>query len=69
VKLTCFVLVCALEIWPMVTFIRWRLQRKKGEAPDVRHSRTFFIINHIELALTVTMVFLAAFMARGFGAF
>jgi putative membrane protein len=68
-KLTCFVLIWALEIWPMVTLIRWRLQRKKGQTPDVRRARLFFIFNHIELALAVTMVFLAAFMVRGFGTF
>jgi putative membrane protein len=68
-KLTCFILIWALEGWPMVTFIRWRLQRKKGQTPDVQYKRIFFILNHVELALAVTMVFLAAFMARGFGAF
>ena len=34
-----------------MTFIRWRV----------------YLVNHVELALVVLIVFVASFMARGFG--
>jgi len=67
VKLTLFVAILALEVWPMVTFIRWRIQRRRGQALDTSRARTFYLINHIEMGLVVVIVFIASFMARGFG--
>jgi putative membrane protein len=66
-KLTLFGLIIALEIWPMVTFIGWRVAVKAGVRPDTSKARTFFVISHIQMALAVVIVFVAAFMARGFG--
>ena len=66
-KMTLFVLVVALEIWPMVTFIRWRAAVRGGGLPDTSSARTLFVVNHIQLALVVVMVFVASFMARGYG--
>lgn len=66
-KLGLFVLVLLLELQPMVTFLRWRIARARGEPPDTSSVRVLSLLNHIELALVVVMVFLAAFMARGFG--
>lgn len=66
-KLGLFVVVLLLEIRPMVTLIRWRIARAKGEAPDTSSARALYTLNHIELAVVVVMVFVAAFMARGFG--
>lgn len=67
VKMALFAIVILLEIWPMVTFMRWRGVSRRGGRPDTRHVRALFILNHIELALVVVMVFVASFMARGFG--
>ena len=67
-KLGLFVLILLLEIRPMVTFMRWRISRAKGEAPDTSGARAIYTLNHIEIALVGVMVFVAAFMARGFGA-
>lgn len=67
-KMGLFGLIVLLEISPMAAFIRWRIQRKGGQAPDTSRARTFYLINHVEMALVVLMVFVAAFMARGFGA-
>jgi putative membrane protein len=66
-KLALFVAIVALELWPMATFIRWRREQKQGMAPDTSRSATFFILSHVQLALVVLMVFVASFMARGFG--
>jgi putative membrane protein len=66
-KIGLFVLVVALEIWPMVTFIRWRGTLRRGGMPDTSAARTLYHVNHVEMALVIVIVFVAAFMARGFG--
>jgi putative membrane protein len=66
-KMGLFALILALEIWPMTTFIRWRLSRRRGALPDTSAARGLYLVNHMEMAVVVLMVFVAAFMARGFG--
>jgi len=66
-KMGLFAVVVALELWPMATFVRWRSELRRSIAPDVSHARAFFVLNHVQLALVVLMVFVASFMARGFG--
>jgi len=67
VKMTLFVLILLLEIWPMVTFIRWRMVVGRGGQPDTARARELYLVNHIEMALVVLMVFVASLMARGIG--
>ena len=67
VKLDLFLLVFALEIWPMLTFIRWRRRVRRGQTPDTSRARALYVVTHIEMALVVIIVFVATFMARGFG--
>jgi len=65
VKLALFGAVFLLELAPMITFIRVRAARGRG-APLPRFSvEAYRRINAIEVALVVTIVFVAAFMARG----
>lgn len=66
-KMALFGLIVLLEIAPMLAFIHWRIQLKRGPAPDTSRAPAFYLVNHIEMALVVLMVFVAAFMARGFG--
>jgi len=65
-KMALFIAIVALEVWPMITFIRWRAVRGRGQIPDTSRARALYMVNHVQLALTVLMVFVAAFMARGF---
>jgi putative membrane protein len=65
-KMTLFVVIVLLEIWPMVTFIRWRGALRQNRRPNIANSRALYIVNHIQMALVVVMVFVAAFMVRGF---
>jgi putative membrane protein len=67
VKMTLFVLILLLEIWPMASFIRWRMAVGRGGQPDTTRARELYLVNHIEMALVVLMVFVASFMARGIG--
>jgi putative membrane protein len=66
-KMVLFVALVSLEIWPMVTFIRWRLRLRRGEVPDTSRARALYLVSHVEMALVVVIVFVASFMARGFG--
>jgi putative membrane protein len=67
VKMGLFVLVVALEVWPMLTFIRWRGALRRGGSPDVSVARALYGVNHVQMVIVVVMVFVASFMARGFG--
>jgi putative membrane protein len=66
-KMALFAVVVLLETWPMNTFMRWRMQLRRGQTPDTSRARALYLVNHIEMALVVLMVFVASFMARGFG--
>ena len=66
-KVALFATILALEAWPMVTFIRWRIQRGRGQAPDTSSAAALWVLNHVQMSLVVVIVFVASFMARGFG--
>lgn len=66
-KLGLFAAVAALEIRPMLALLRWRSALRRGDAPDTSEAGALSRLSHVELALVVTIVFVAAFMARGFG--
>ncbi len=66
-KMGLFAALLLLEIRPMLTFIRWRAELRRGRIPDTSGARALYVLTHIEMAIVVIMVFVAAFMARGFG--
>lgn len=66
-KMALFVVILLLEIRPMATFIRWRIQLGRGQAVDTSRARALYTLNHVELAIVVVMVFVASLMARGVG--
>jgi putative membrane protein len=65
IKLALFGIVFTLESAPMMTFIRVRRARSQGVAMPRFSIEAYRRINAVELALVVTIVFVAAFMARG----
>jgi putative membrane protein len=65
VKLALFGLVFALELKPMITFIRVRAARQKKTALPPFSVEALRRINSAEVALVIVIVFVAAFMARG----
>jgi len=64
-KMALFLAVVALEVSPMITFIAWRKGRRRGARLDTSQAPALFRLTHIQLALTVVMVFVASAMARG----
>jgi putative membrane protein len=64
-KMALFLAIVALEIRPMVAFMGWRQAHRRGSRVDTGPARLFFQLNHVQLALTLVMVFVASAMARG----
>ena len=64
-KLGLFILVFLLELWPMVTLIRWRRMRAKNLEIDLTPVRRFSQISYIEGGIVCVIVFLATALARG----
>lgn len=65
IKLALFGLVFALELMPMMTFIRVRTARSRRTALPRFSVDAYRRINTAEVVLVVAIVFAAAFMARG----
>jgi putative membrane protein len=63
-KLGLFTLIVALEVWPMVTLVRWRLRPELREAGRARQLAR---VSWLELGLLLVVPFVAAAMARGLG--
>ena len=70
-KLGLFVLIVLLELWPVITLIRWRRSFSAGESAERLMTggagRRIATISHFQALLVVVMVFVAVAMARGFG--
>jgi putative membrane protein len=60
-------LILALEVSPMVTLIRWRIQLARGQQPDTAAAPRFARISMLQAVLVVLMVLAATAMARGLG--
>jgi putative membrane protein len=65
VKLALFGVVFALELRPMMTFVRVRAARRSHTPLPQFSVETYRRINAAEAVLVVAIVFVAAFMARG----
>lgn len=69
-KMTLLGVILLLEIWPMVTLIRWRIAIGRGGSPGVvavpGTGRIIATISHVQALLIVLMVFAAAAIARGY---
>lgn len=65
-KMGLFVLVLALEVWPMITLIRWRRAMGRNQTAALGSARRIARISTIEAFLIVIMVVVAAALARGY---
>jgi peptidoglycan LD-endopeptidase LytH len=63
-KMALFLAILALEVWPMMTLLRWRTKRA---APNPRDAGRIEVISYVECALVVAVVLAAVSMARGYG--
>jgi uncharacterized membrane protein len=65
IKMSLFLVVFALEIWPMTTLMRWR---RKSLQPDPRDVGRIEIISYVQCVLVAIIALVAVAMARGYGA-
>ena len=68
-KISLFVLIALLSIYPTVQFLSWRKDLKAGRAPAVSDAvrRRIRSILHLELAALALLILNAALMAKGIG--
>jgi putative membrane protein len=60
-------IILLLEVWPIITLIKWRRQVTAGTLPVTRAAPALARISFVQAVLVVLMVFLASAMARGYG--
>jgi putative membrane protein len=70
-KMALFALVLALEVWPMITLMKWRRELRKGHSPvafaTVPKARRIATLSHTEALVLLLMILAAVSMARGYG--
>jgi putative membrane protein len=69
-KIGLFGAILLLELYPMITLIRWRRAAARGGdgwVPPEHTARRIAGIGHLEALLVIVMVVLATAMARGYG--
>ena len=70
-KMGCLALILVLELWPMITLIRWRrAATRRGDAwrPESSAAARVRAISYLEALLVVAMIVAAVMVARGYGA-
>lgn len=71
-KMALLAAILLLELWPMVTLVKWRIAVRGGAASEAvaapETARRIAAVSYVQAALVVLMVALAAGMARGLGA-
>ena len=71
-KMGLLVLILTLEIWPMVTLIRWRIGYRRSALPPMQilapKGRQIARISMVQELLVMAMVVAAVLTARGYGA-
>jgi putative membrane protein len=68
-KLSLFILIALISIYPTVVFMSWRSAIRTGRAPvaDAPRLRRLRQVVHLELAGVLAILLCAALMARGIG--
>jgi len=69
IKLTLFIIIAILSIFPTMKFLKWRKQIRNGNEPDVTEKsvKRLLMFIRIELLLVVAIPLLAVMIARGMG--
>lgn len=68
IKMVLFVAILGLEIWPMITLIKWRRAAREGWQPDEQMAAKIKTISFLEATILLLIVLAATAVARGYGA-
>jgi putative membrane protein len=66
-KMMLLMIILLLELWPMITLVRWRIGIARGDLIDTSRASIFAKISIVQALLIIGMVFAATAMARGYG--
>jgi putative membrane protein len=66
IKMALLVVILLLEVWPMATLIRWRIQVRRGTSINRGSAPLLARISAIQAGLVVLMVGAATAVARGY---
>jgi len=66
IKMGLLAIILVLEVIPMITLIRWRIQLRRGRQPDTTVATRLVKVGILQTSLVVLMVLVATAMARGF---
>ena len=69
IKLTLFIVLGVLSIFPTVKFFKWRKQVMRGDDPDITEKgvKKLLMLIRLELLIIVIIPLLAVLIARGTG--
>ncbi len=67
VKMGLLGVVALLELWPMVTFLRWRVRQARRQSLDTSNALALARVNMVQIGVTLVIPFVASMMARGIG--
>lgn len=65
IKMGLFITILALEMKPMITLIRWRISKAKGQPVEISVAPSLARTTYIQLILLIPIATMAAAMARG----
>ena len=65
IKMTLFVIILLLEVWPMAALIRWRIRIRRGVSINIAPARVLARISAVQAGLVVLMACAATAVARG----
>lgn len=66
-KMGLLALILVLEVKPMITLIRWRIEVGHGRQPDTSAAARIARISVLQAVLLILMVLAATAMAKGYG--
>lgn len=66
VKMGILAVILLLEVWPMITLIRWRIQARRGAAVELSVAPVLARMSSVQAVLVILMVFAATAVARGY---
>jgi putative membrane protein len=69
IKLTLFIVIAIISLFPTVKIYKWNRQVKKGEIPDIREKsiKKLLMLVRVELLLLCIIPMLAVLIGRGVG--